>query len=370
MVYKLLSFILVYILSIVNFVIILSPLLIFIIPIMISQSEYIKSDSTLTIILLMFLIVSLLMILFMIIDFLFGISTRHFLKDTKEYTKLKDYDVLEGVFEDIKLQFNKHNVKLLISSSEEANAFAIGNMGRQYIVITKGLISAYLIQLKDKEYFLSCIKCIMGHEMSHLINKDYLPALLLQMNENATDIVSKIIFTCFNIIINILQLIPFVGGLLASFIITIYNGIDFIISFFYKYIILSIYKFFQLKISRENEYRCDIQSSEANGGEMMAKALSIFGEEGYTTIFSTHPKTSSRIAKVKNIEQSYGIIKPRCGNALINFIFVLFMILVPILIYQFMNIKGLIENYYDIESHIRMQFIFLKIKIQAILNGF
>ena len=370
MIYKLLSFILVYILSIINFVIILSPLFLIVVPIMISQSDYIKSDSTLTVVLLMFLIVSCLMILLMLIDYLFGISTRHFLKNTKEYTKIKNYDVLEGVFEDIKLQFTKPNVKLLIEDSTESNAFAVGNMGKQYIVITKGLISTYLMELKDKDYFLGCMKCIIGHEMSHLANRDYLPALLLQMNENATNIVSRIIFGFLNIFINIFQFIPFIGRPLASLIAMFYNAVDFVIFFFYKYVIVSIYKFCQLKVSRENEFRCDFQSAQANGGEMMAKALSVFGEGGYTTIFSTHPKTSVRINKVKKVAELHNIIKPVKGNTLVNVIFVLFALLIPVLIYQFMNIKGLVENYYDIEAHIKMQITFLKIRIRAIFGRF
>ncbi len=365
MVYKLLNFILVYILSIINFVIILSPLLLFVVPIMISQSKYIKSDSTLTVVLMMFFVISVVMIIIMLFDFLFGFSSKHFLKDTKEYTKLKDYDILEGVFEDIKLQFNKHNVKLLISSSDDANAFAVGNMGKQYIVLTKGLITTYLMQMKGKEYFLNSMKCIMGHEMSHLINKDYLPALLLQINEDATGFVSKIIFMFFNIFINILQYVPFVGTIAASIIKNLYNFLDFLISFFYKYVILSIYKFIQLKISREREYRCDIQSAQASGGKLMATALSALGENGYMTIFSAHPKTVSRIQKVSNIEKIYTVIKPQRGNSIINFLSIAFILFLPLLIYKYMDIKGLVENYNDIVLHIKMSIMFLKIKITS-----
>ena len=304
----------------------------------------------------------------MLIDFLFGLSTKHFLKGTKNYKDLKDYDIFDDVFNDIKLQFNKQNVKLLISNSEEVNAFAVGNLGKQYIVITKGLISAYLIQMKGKKYFLTCIKCIMGHEMSHLINKDYLPALVLQINEKSVRVVSKIIFSIFNIVINIVQLIPFFGRILAIIILKLYNLFDFIITFFYNYVILSIYKFIQLKISRETEYRCDIQSSYANGGQEMATALSILGEGGYTTIFSTHPKTSSRINKVKNIVAYGNIIKPQHGNITVNVISLLFIILLPAIIFYFMNLNGLIENYKEILDHVKMQITFLMIKIRSFLR--
>lgn len=368
MIYKLLNFILVYILSIINFVIILSPMLLFVVPIMMAQSEYIKSDSALTIVLLTFFIVSCVMVIIMLFDYLFGFSSKHFLKNTKDYTKLKNYDVLTGIFEDIKLQFNKPNVKLLISSSDEENAFAIGNMGKQYIVITKGLLTMYLMELKNREYFLTSVKCIMGHEMSHLINKDYLPALLLQINEDATRFVSKIIFMFFNIVINILQYIPFVGRIAASLITAIYNGLDFVISFFYKYIILSIYKFIQLKINREREYRCDLQSAQATGGKFMGQALAALGENGYMTIFSSHPKTADRVKYVQNVERISTVIKPEKGNSIVNFLSIMFILILPLLIYRYMDLKGLVENYNDVVSHIKMSLLFLKIKITSFLH--
>lgn len=363
MLYKLLSFILVYILSIINFVIILSPLLIFVVPIVMMQSQYIKSNSSQTLILLMFFIVSCFMIIIMLFDFLFGLSTKHYVKTAKDYKKLKDYDILETPFEDVKSQFNKPKVKLLISSSEESNAYAIGNMGKQYIVITKGLISTYLLQMKGKEYFINSIKCIIGHEMSHLINRDYLPGLLLQINEQATRFLSKIILGFLNIFINILHHIPIAGRILSNIIISIHKLLDFLISFFYKYVILSIYKFIQLKISREKEYRCDMQSAKASGGKNMAEALSVLGENGYITIFSTHPKTVSRIHKVQSIEKTDEQISPEKGNIIVNFLSIVFILILPLLIYYYMDIRGLVENYYDVVYHIKMSFRFLKMRI-------
>lgn len=368
MIHKLLNFILVYILSVINFVIILSPLLLFVIPLIISHGKYVKSNSVLTIVLLMFFIVSCLMLIIMVFDYIFGFSSRYFLKNTKDYKKLKDYDVLDIPFDDIKLRFNKPNVKLFISNSEIPNAFAIGNMGKQYIVITRGLISTYLLKMKNKEYFLNSIKCIMGHEMSHLINKDYLPGLILGINEQATRFLSKIILSFINVIIKIIQIVPFFGRLLAGLITNIYNILDFIISFFYKYVILSIYKFIQLKINRDKEYRCDLQSAKANSGNNMAEALSVFGENGYITIFSAHPKTLSRMKKVQMVEKSNEVIEPEKGNNIVNSLSVLFIFILPILIYHYMDIKGLVENYYDVIHHLKMSLMFLKMRIKNILK--
>lgn len=368
MFYKLLNFILVYILSIFNFVIILSPIFILVLPIWITQSEYIKSDSTLTLVLMMFFTTSCIMVFVIFLDWLFGFSSKHYITGTKEYNKLKDYEVLEEPFEDIKLRFGKPNVKLMISDSQEVNGFAVGNMKKQYIVLTKGLITTYLIKLKDKKYFLNSMRCIMGHEMSHLLNRDYLPTLLLRINEQATEFVSNIILQIFNIIINILQYIPIVGRILAVLIMNIYKAIDFIISFFYKYVILSIYKLIQLKISRQREYRCDLQSAKACGGELMADTLSALGENGYITIFSTHPKTKDRTNKVRNVKQINTVLKPQFGNKTVNFLSVLFILILPLIIYYYMDIKGLVENYNDIAEHIKFNILILKMKVNNFFN--
>lgn len=369
MFYKLLNFILVYILSIFNFAIIMSPLLFFAVPLMITKSDYIKSNSTLTIILLVFFSVSCMMIIIMFFDLLFGFSTRYFVKGTKEYKKIKNYLVFEDIFEEVKMRFKKPDVKLMISNSNEVNAFAVGNLRKQYIVITKGLITEYLIQLKDKEYFLNCIKCIIGHEMSHLINKDYLPGLLLKINELATNFVSKIILIFFNIIIRILSVIPFVGSIASILLLNCYKILDFIITFFYKYVIFSIYKFIQLKISRDREYRCDMQSSMVSGGDLMAEALSVLGEKGYITIFSSHPTTSSRVRRVKEIEPNFEIITPEFGNNFINFCSVFFILILPFIIYYYMDIKGLVESYNSLIFSIRMKIDMLKLRLMSTGGG-
>ena len=97
----------------------------------------------------------------------------------------------------------------------------------------------------------------------------------------------------------------------------------------------------------------------------MATALSALGENGYMTIFSAHPKTVSRMQKVSNIEKIYTVIKPQRGNSIINFLSIIFILFLPLLIYKYMDIKGLVENYNDIVLHIKMSIMFLKIRITS-----
>jgi Zn-dependent protease with chaperone function len=301
----------------------------------------------------------------MLFDLLFGFSTKSFLTNAQDYKKLKAYnEAFSEIFEDLKKRFNRPNVRLLIADSTQENAFAVGNMKHQYIIITKALISTYLMVCPKREDFLIAIKCVIGHEMSHLINKDYLPGLLLTMNGIATDFVSKIIVSFLGIFINIIQFIPFIGRMIAQAIIYFHQVLEFLISFFHKYIILSIYKFIQLKISRVGEFRCDMQSSEINGGIFMGKALSVLGETGYTTVFSTHPKTSDRVRHIQSIKNTEMIINPIVGNKIVNFLFITFILFLPFITYHFTDVKNLINNYNDIMSSIVFEINLIKNYIQ------
>ena len=368
MFYKLLYFILIYLLTIIDFVIILLPLWVMLVPIYLSFDNHISKATLITVILLVLLVASCLVLIIMFFDFLFAFSVKGHIKNSKEYMKIKNYDVFKDIFEDIKLHFNNHKVKLMIEESTVENAYAVGNLGRQYIIITKGLVNMYLMELKNAKYFLTCMKCIMGHEMSHLINKDYLPGLILSINERAIRFVSTIIYKFFNIFIVALNYIPFIGSIFSNIVLFIYNLIDRTINFFYKYIILSIYKFLQLKISRTAEYRCDLQSAKINGGVNMAQTLSALGESGYSTIFSSHPKTSDRMKYVKDIEKVDIIIKPEFGNGIINFISILFMLTIPLILYYFINLKVLENDYYTISMLIITKFNYFKLKILSLFG--
>lgn len=368
MVYKLLSFILIYILSVINFAIILLPLMLFIIPFFIIKNNIIDFESLIGIILFVLFLVSCLMNFIILLDFLFGISSRKFLKNTTPYQKIEDYKMLETIFNETKIKFNKQNVELLISNSEDINAFAFGNIKKQYIVLTKGLISKYLIKLGFTDNFLFSIKCIMGHEMSHLINKDYLPTLLLEINEYSSKFISKIIYQFFKIFLTIVRLIPIIGRIISYNIYGIYKILNYLILFFYKYIILSIYKLIYLKISRSKEYRCDMQSSLANGGINMAAALSVLDDNGYITLFSSHPKTQKRIKYVQDVKQVTYTIRPIRGNNFINFVAFLIIILLPIVMYYLINFEHMQENYEHIILMIKNQINILKFEITNFIS--
>ena len=362
MVYKILSFILIYILSIVNFSIILLPLMFFVVPIVISKLNLIDTQSIVSIILFVFFLVSCLMNFIIILDFLFGFSSKKFLKNTQPYEKFKEYEILTNIFNEIKMVFNRPNVKLVISNSGKVNAFAVGNMKKQYVVLTQGLVNKYLLRLNETNNFLLAMRCIIGHEMSHLINKDYLPTLLLEINEYSIKIVSKMIYMFFRIFLVAFRIIPFFGEIFSYIVFGLYKMINFSLLFFYKYLITPIYKLIYLKINRSKEFRCDMQSSLANGGLNMASALSILDDGEYITLFSSHPKMKKRINYIKNIKPISGTIKPVRGNNLINLIAFLFIILMPVILYYLIDFEHVRQNFKDVIETSKFQLYLMKFK--------
>ncbi|MDR0423343.1 MAG: M48 family metalloprotease [Rickettsiales bacterium] len=365
--YKLVNFVVIYLLSIINFAIILLPLLFIFVPFVYAGIP-IENKSIITIISLIFLFVNGFTFVSIVFDFLFGWSTKHYIKSTTPYLKIKNYDFLTPVIEDIRLQFNKPDVQLMIEKTNTINAYAVGNLRKQYVVLTEGIIYKYLLENKDNNaVFLKKIKCILGHEMSHLINKDYLPGLLITLNERASVLVSNIIIKFFYVFLNVLSYIPVIGWFVSIFLKYLYKMISFTFTFFHKYLLLKIYKFFQLKMSRVNEYRCDKQSAMVNGGSFMSVTLEALGEGGYTTIFSTHPKTSDRVKRVLNIKQTGDIIRPDGTNAFVNFLTVLCVLAIPFLVVKYIDLKGLNENYETILRLFINKYYDIKTKISNIL---
>lgn len=369
---KIFSFILVYILSILNFIVVLSPLTFLVLGKYFlatsAQDRYIES--------LIFLSISsttALMLLFLFFDFCFSSSVRYYAKRSVLATKDDKYNDISEAFEKVKLKFNRQDIKLYINDSNEVNAYAVGSLRKNIIVITTALLNLYRSETENREQFLKYVEGIMGHEISHIINKDYFTALLLIINERANNFVSGIIQIIFTIFVRIICIIPVIGNYISIAIDSLYNFLDFIINFFYKFVILNIYKFIQLQISKSIEYRADSQGAEVVGGIEMSKALSLFGDSGYFSIFSSHPSTKSRMNNVADIDETSNTIRPVYG---VNLTFLLsFFILIGTCFwsYKLAKVDALIRDYYNITMFFKNKFIVLKTKLILIknnLNGF
>ncbi len=321
---KPLALVLVYILTIFNFLILTLPFLAAIFPFVhieghnVVLAEYITFSPKLAALSLIF-IISFLMLCYLFIDFIFGFSVRSSLKDCKLYNKAGNYDFLHGIFEEVKNKFSSRSAKLYVKNSDEINAFAVGGMGRKAVVLTSGLIEHYASHTENDQQFLSALRGILGHEMSHLINKDFLPGLLIIINQRVSNLISSVLMMIFKLTIQLAIYFHIQDKRVAVMMLAAYNISDWVLNFFNRYVINGLYNFLRNFLGRAVEYRCDRQSAKAFGGINMAFALSLLGKSGYFTLFSTHPATKKRIAKVEVIEEKNAVIRASLLSKLSNF---------------------------------------------------
>jgi Zn-dependent protease with chaperone function len=268
------------------------------------------------------------MISYVFLDFILGISVGTLLKNCKNYKRLKNFEFLDHIFKESKQIFGIKNVKLYISNSSEINAFAVGSMRKKAVILTKGIINHAMNNSKNDEEFLRIIRSIIGHEMSHLINKDYLPGLIIMTNQKVTNFVSRIIRLIIVTPITIIGYVRIRSRIYLDIALFIYNIVNNLVIFFNNKIISNIYEFIRRFISRSIEYRCDRQSAQAFGGGDMALSLSLFGSNGYFTLFSTHPNTKSRIKKVKKISFNKRRIRPLISSSISNYLSFLVLIII------------------------------------------
>ena len=329
---KFISLILVFIVCCFNLLFVLSPFIAVLIPFIdFNKGSFVISTSILIISSKIFLVVifviCFLMILYLFIDYIFGFSVSSSLKNCVRYEKFKEYDFLTSILVQVKEKFDENSIRLYIKKTNEINAFAVGNLGSKNIVISKGLIDHFLLLCPEPKTFLSAIRSVMAHEMSHLINKDFLPTYIILINQKFTNFISLIIQFAFINLAKILEMIPFGGRSMANIMLISYKFLNYFITFFNRFVVFNLYEFLRKFISRSIEFRCDKQSSQAFGGKNLANALSMIGGNGYFTIFSTHPNTKSRIKKIEQIKKTDSIIRPIFFDSLANS-FAIFMLFI------------------------------------------
>jgi Zn-dependent protease with chaperone function len=331
MLVKPLSFLLIFLLTIVNFIILLMPILIIMAPLLVLSPAKVIDIFPHLIVFLAFCTTAI-MIMYLLADMFFGFTAKRMHKGSTPFERagaIQGHADIGRAFEHVKQRFGMKNVKLYIGGDMAvANAYAIGSMKEMSITITMGLLNRIHSKSKNHNQYIDAVRGILGHEMSHLVNQDFLPGLLIMANDRANALLSKFIRRLFMIIISFFRFFPFVGWLLAEFILIIYNMSCFLINFFFKYVLMPVYMFVQKKFSRSVEYRCDRDSALAFGGQRMAFALSTLGKGSYFTIFSTHPSTKSRMNKVKGIAPAHGVVKVSIVNSLANFFSLMLVVVV------------------------------------------
>jgi Zn-dependent protease with chaperone function len=308
------------------------------------------------------------MLLLFLLDFVFAFTVNKYCFKHKNYKKHDNLKFLDDIFDRIKQKFNFPNVELLISESSNINAYAVGSFRKNVIILTMGLLSDYSDRCNDRDKFLKSVEGIVAHEMSHIVNKDYFPSLLLITNERVLGFISKIVLLIFNILIKIVSFAPICGKYLAIAIKNVYRGFDYIIYFFYSKIALNIYKFFQLQISKQIEYRADRQASEEVGGANMSFALSLLGKSGFFNVFSTHPKTQNRVKKASKISINNGNIRSVFLSNTCFFLSFFILIFLSVKTFDMANTERMLRDSRTVANILQDKYIIYKYKIINLLR--
>ena len=348
------NFALVYVVTVFNIMVLASPILALAVPfisfennsIILGNGIYEKIKYSFFI---LAFVVSFLMLIYLVLDFILGFSVRASLKKCTRYEKIKDYDFLSDIFDQVKNKFGQKYVKLYVKDSDEINAFAVSSMRSRAVVLTKGLINHYLVQCDDPKMFLYALRSVISHEMSHLVNKDFLPTFLIIANQRITNFASTIIYLLFSVTLRFMRRLPFGGWASSRIASDSYMVINFVITSFNRLVVYNIYEFLRRFVSRSVEYRCDRQAAKAFGGKNMALALSMMGASGYFTLFSTHPSTKRRINKVKKVKITDRVVQPNFIDILSNYFSLMMLVVICLYFAKQAHIDFMVRKY--IENH-------------------
>lgn len=230
--------------------------------------------------------------IYLIVDFIFSFSIRSLTKSASLITKDNHYGYLEiyDIFEEVKKLYGINSVKLYIGETEEINAYAVSTFRKKVVILTTGLIETITVNSNTKEEALDALEGIIGHELSHLENWDFLPGYIL----NTSNFISKKILNIMLVVFNLLSIVPMVG-VFFSFI---YNISTMGLNSFHRFIIIPLYRLVERYLSRVKEYRCDLHSALTLGWQKIFYGLSHLGVDSYSNIYSSHPNTLSRLLKV------------------------------------------------------------------------
>ncbi len=256
--------------------------------------------------------VSLLLSLYLMYDLFFGWSVAGFRKLAREYSFYAHYSWIDPIFEHAKEMFDIQRVDLLIQETDVVNAFAVGSIGKKRIVLTTGLINRIQQKSKNDRERNLAIAGVIGHEMSHLVNGDFLPGLIYFISDRAIVRLDKTLRMIVGILVGFFGLIPILGFLIKKLTSIYLYLASFVVDLAYWFLDL-IHHYLRVFISRFVEYRSDMDAAHVFGGEGVSFAMEFVGTGG-DRFFSTHPSTANRIARVNGVTSEHEII----GSSFVN----------------------------------------------------
>lgn len=331
---KITSILLVYALCLLNFAFLTIPFIIIMSPLLLIKG-HLGSELMIGCVLLFAFCVSSLVLAFWFLDYLFSFSVRSYIKKTKSYTH-KKYELYKPYIQHAhKIITQKYNLsfKILIKESETIEAFATGSFSTNIVVISTATLEKLEYKSKTKEEFANAIAGLLGHEASHLLNKDFLPGNLLMLNQKATNFVAKISGFFASCIFTMFSVIPYLGKPLRKVSKLIHGKSSYLLNFSMQNLVLPIYFFVNRFLTRAIEYRSDKDAARAFGFAGITLCLNMIAGNSYNSIFSTHPSTPKRVSSVNGVgEQKF--ITAGFLILLLNYLSFVIIFLSPFVLYD------------------------------------
>lgn len=240
---------------------------------------------------------------YLVFDMIFGFTVKDITKNTFRIEFMEDYKDHQELFDEVLKQFELKNVSFLLQQSEDINAYAVASFSKKYVIITSGMLRHINKSFDDVEERRSALKGLIGHELSHLINWDFLPNLILMSGHNVSMYIGGILTFILQTIIQIISYIPLIGPLIALGLVFINRTLNFVLDIVYTFILHPLFLLQERYLGRLVEYRSDYQSAQAlHWNDVYLTLYSLLSLNGSTfhSNFSTHPNTISRILKIHN----------------------------------------------------------------------
>jgi Zn-dependent protease with chaperone function len=179
-------------------------------------------------------------IIYLFLDLFFGFTVATLVKDCKDISTLEEFSLHKKLFDETLNEFDMDDVKFLLQESQEVNAFAVLTLRKKYVVVTTAMLNHLTNSFPNIEEQKLAIKGMIAHELSHLLNWDSLPNLILLSGQNIAYYLSTALNFVLNIILLILSYIPITA--IFSFIVRIaFNLLQLGLNLVYTYVLHPTY---------------------------------------------------------------------------------------------------------------------------------
>lgn len=287
----------------VNFLVILLPFHITLIFFLDKQSNLDLSNNIFIYTMIFMFIFTL---IYLCLDFYYGFTIKSIIKDCKDISTIKELSLENRLFLETLKKFELSNVSFLLQRSEEVNAFAVLSLRKKYVIITTAMIEHISKSFDTQEAKEKALQGLIAHELSHLLNWDSLPNLILLSGQFVAVFLSNILTFVSTIVIKIISMIPIVS-IFAIGVTYIFLFLQFALNMIYTFILHPLYLLVERFLGRVIEHRSDYQSAKAMSWEPMylcLTALLYLQGNTFNSSFSTHPSTISRILHIYKVEKS------------------------------------------------------------------